>query len=158
MNKYLKILLVLGSAGMLIGGPVGLYIYFLPHRDVQAAKTEVQISASGLVEEFLNDGTAATEKYMAADGDSKIIEVSGIISGISKDFSGQTVILLKSETDKAGVSCTLLPEAEAHLAHIKAGSLVTIKGVIRGGASYDADLELYENVLLAEAAFIMNNH
>lgn len=158
MKKYLKIAVVLGLVGGIVGGSIGLYMFFMPHRDVQSAETDFQTSATALVNEFLTDATAASDKYISEDGDSKIVEVSGNIASISKDFNGQTVVLLKSETDKAGVSCTLLPEAESHLSHFQVGSSVILKGVVRGGASFDSDLDLYENVLLADANFITEKH
>jgi len=77
-----------------------------------------------------------------------------LVAEISKDYNDQFVILLKGESDKAGVSCTFSKENEAGTTNIKAGQTITVKGVIRSGASYDEDLELYENVNLDKSKII----
>ena len=38
--------------------------------------------------------------------------------------------------------------------NIKIGDNIVIKGVIRSGASYDADLEMYENVIIEKSDII----
>ena len=46
------------------------------------------------------------------------------------------------------MSATFTNQTNAHTNTVKIGDEVTIKGVIRSGAAYDADLEMYENVLI----------
>src|SRR5690554_7571452 len=120
----------------------------MPHRDVQATKTDYILRASDLVNEYLSDPNAANIKYLDAEGESKIIEVEGTISDLSEDFNGNVVVLLKETQDPAGVSCTFYKESNAQAQTLKVGDLVKIKGVIRAGASYDEDLEMYEHVIL----------
>jgi len=55
---------------------------------------------------------------------------------------------------KAGVNCTLLSNEKNAGSAYKVGDKVTIKGVIRAGARYDEDLEMYESVILEKAAII----
>ena len=64
------------------------------------------------------------------------------------------MILLKNADDKAGVSCTFTKETEASVAGVTVGQKIKVKGVIRSGASYDEDLELYENVILEKCDLI----
>src|SRR5574343_554567 len=145
-RKTFKIILIsLLGIGLIVGIYVA-YLWNMPHRDVQNTKSDYSVTSSKLVNEYLSDAKKADKKYLDEEGDSKIFEVSGTASEITEDFDGQTVVLLKSPSDKAGVSCTFTKETKKEAITIKVGSDVTIKGVIRAGATYDADLEMYENV------------
>lgn len=150
-KKTLKIIGLVILAGIVIGGSIGLYMFNMPHRDVQSAQVDYSLSSSEIVLEYLTDKTSANEKYLAADGESKILEISGMVSKISEDYNGQKVILLKTPEDKAGVSASFTSETSQSTEGIKIGQTITVKGVIRSGASYDDDLELYENVILEKS-------
>ena len=145
---------IIGISGLIIGVGTALYLFNMPHRDVQSANADYSLSGSEIVNEYLADLDAANEKYLAADGDSKILEITGEIFRISEDFNGQKVVLLKNQEDKAGVSATFTAETGKNLDGIKPGQVVTIKGVIRSGASYDEDLEMYENVIMEKSDII----
>jgi N-acetylneuraminic acid mutarotase len=147
-KKVLKIIAILGVAGLLIGGGIGLYMFNKPHRDVQSANADYTLTASEIVSEYLTDKDAANKKYLAADGDSKILEIAGVVSKISEDFSGQKVVLLKDGQVKAGVRATFTSETNSSLDDVQVDQKITIKGVIRSGASYDEDLEMYEHVII----------
>jgi hypothetical protein len=153
-KKILKWGVLIVTSGLLIGSIVILYLFNQPHRDVQAIKADYKMEAKQLVDEYLVDAQASNDKYLDEEGESKIIEVSGIISEISTDMNSQKVILLKNEGDKAGVSCTLLSTINTEI--LKVGNRVTAKGVIRSGAGYDGDLELYENVIIEKCDLINN--
>ena len=120
----------------------------MPHRDVQAAAVDYKIESKFLVQEYLQDVKAANNKYLQEEGDSKILVVSGTIHSTSTDMNNQKVILLKEKGEMAGVSCTFMHSTNANALKLKIGERVTIKGVIRSGAGYDEDLELYEDVIL----------
>lgn len=153
-KKILKIAVILLIAGLLIGGGTVLYMFNMPHRNVQSASTDFSLTASQLVAEYLENPTKANEKYLADDGDSKILEVTGTVKKISTDFNGQKVVLLQEETDKAGVSCSFTLETNQNASGIRIGQKITIKGVIRSGASYDEDLEMYENVIVEKCDLV----
>jgi hypothetical protein len=80
-----------------------------------------------------------------------VLEITGTVNKISENFDGQKVVLLKADSDKAGVSATFTPETNANAEKLQVGQSVIIKGVIRSGAAYDSDLELYENVILEKS-------
>ena len=153
-RKLIKSVALIAIAGLIIGGGTILYMFNMPHRDVNSTEADYSITASQLVIEYLDDNVAANEKYLAEDGESKILEVTGIVAKISEDYSGQSVILLKNNEDKAGVNCTFSIENKTHVDNIEIGQSVKIKGVIRSGATYDEDLELYENVILDKSSLI----
>jgi hypothetical protein len=147
-KKILKIAATLIIAGVVIGGGIGLYMFNIPQRNVQAAKADFTLTCSQIVSEYLAGKDDANRKYLSGDGNSKILIITGTVNKISEDFNGQKVVLLKETGDKAGVSASFTEETSRNANDLQSGSTVTIKGVIRSGASYDSDLELYENVIL----------
>lgn len=153
-KKIIKIAAIVIIAGIVIGGGVGLYLFNMPKRNIQNAKTDFSVTSSALVAEYLTDQKAANQKYLTADGESKILEVAGTVSKISENFNGQKVVLLKNQSDKAGVSATFTDETAAQVSAIQLGQNIRVKGVIRSGAVYDQDLELYENVILEKSAIV----
>lgn len=153
-KRIIKIVLIITVAGILIGGGIGFYLYNMPHRDVQSAKSEYSLTSTQIVLEYLADMEASNRKYLSADGESKILEITGTVNKISKDFNGQKVVLLKEAGDPAGVSASFSSENDNTLTGVEIGQTITIKGVIRLGASYDEDLELYENVILEKSSIV----
>lgn len=154
-KKILKVIAILGVSGLLVGGGIGLYMFNKPHRDVQSADADYTLSTSEIVSEYLTDKDAANNKYLAADGDSKILEITGVVSKISEDFNGQKVVLLAGTEAKAGVSATFTSETNSSLSNVQVDQTITIKGVIRSGASYDEDLEMYEHVLIEKSDIVL---
>jgi tRNA_anti-like len=150
MNKK-KIIRLIGGI-ILIGGLVAVGIIYLlfnkPHRDVQATKTDYSLTSAQLVNEYLAAPDQANEKYLDDEGESKILEVTGKVYSISTDMNDQTVVLLKNDGDKAGVSCTFTISTNASAKNLRRGQTTTIKGVIRSGAGFDKDLDFYEDVIL----------
>lgn len=153
MTTKKKILIIL-TVGILIAVAVALYMFNKPARDVQATKTDFSYQASEIVSEYLTDAKKANDKYLDEEGNSKVLEITGTVAEISEDFNNQKVILLKAVSDKAGVSATFTKETNSHTTNIKIGDVVTIKGVIRSGASYDKDLEMYENVTIDKSDIV----
>lgn len=146
-KKILKWGLIVLATVIVVGGGIFLYMFFQPHRDVQATQSDYQLNAKQIVDEYLADYNAANDKYLQEEGDSKIIEITGIVAEISIDFKKQKVVLLKRLGENAGVSCTFTSETNQNAEKLKVGDKVTVKGVIRSGAGYDEDMELYEDVI-----------
>jgi len=153
-KKVFKNLAILGAAALLIGGGFVLYLFNMPHRDVQATKTDFKLESSELVAEYLNSADQANLKYLDEEGESKVLAVTGTVSTIADDMNNQKVVLLKNAGDKAGVSCTFTASTNIHAAQLAPGQTVTIKGVIRSGANYDEDLGLYEDVIMEKCDII----
>jgi len=149
-----KIIVSIALVGVLLGVGVFSYMWFMPHRDVQSSPIDIEITSDKLVQEYLDNAEKANEKYLQDEGDSKILAVTGVITNIEEDMNQQKVVYLKSGTD-AKVSCTFTKETNANTNDLKEGDEVRIKGVIRAGASYDEDLEMYEDVIM-EKCDILN--
>ncbi|HSH19682.1 MAG TPA: hypothetical protein VLA03_04480 [Draconibacterium sp.] len=148
--------LIIAVAGIIIAGLVGLYMFNMPHRNVQSAKSDYSLTASAVVAEYLADKDVANQKYLADNGESKILEITGEVNKITENFSGQKVVLLKGAGDKAGVSATFTAETSARAEKLQIGQSATVKGVISTGAAFDSDLEMYENVILEKSDLVIN--
>jgi hypothetical protein len=153
-KTIIRTVAVVAITGLLAGGGIGLYMFNMPHRDVQSAKTDYSLTTTQIVLEYLSDKSAANTKYLASDGNSKILEITGVVKKITEDFDGRKIVLLKGKDDKAGVSASFTRETNKNLADIEPGHIITVKGVIRSGADYDEDLGLYENVILEKSDVI----
>ncbi|MEP0367887.1 MAG: hypothetical protein ABJN36_18725 [Cyclobacteriaceae bacterium] len=154
-KKTLKLALITLVSVLVLGGGIGLYLFNLPHRDIQSTNTDFKLTASQVVAEYLINGESANEKYLDEEGESRILEVSGSVASVTEDYNGQKVVLLQSADDKAGVSCTFTTESNIQLMGINPGQKISVKGVIRSGATYDEDLEMYENVIMEKCALVL---
>lgn len=150
-KKIIKRSFIIIGLGVVIGGGMILYILFAPHRDVQSSPVDFNLSATELVDESLKDVTAANNKYLADDGDSKIMAITGKVASIDSDMGENKVIYLKADDAEAGVKCTFMKTTNEHVANVKVGDIVTIKGVYKIGATYDEDFEEYEDVIVEES-------
>ncbi len=150
-NKTTKRILLALLLMAAIGAGIALFIFKQPHRDVQSTKTDYSLNASDIVNEYLADANLANEKYLDDEGESKVLEVVGTVKSTEEDYEGKTVVILQKANDKAGVACTLIQTPSAE---IKPGSELNIKGVIRSGAAYDEDLEMFEPVIMEECEIL----
>ncbi|WP_416864221.1 MAG: OB-fold protein [Imperialibacter sp.] len=153
-NKLIKRGIIVVAIGLAAGVLYAVYLFNMPHRDVQASNADFELEAGELVSEYLANPEAANEKYLQEEGESKILIISGTIASIDTDMNNLHVVLLKKPTDKAGVSCTFMTSTDEKAAQLKVGQTISIKGVIRAGAGYDADLGLYENVILEKSDIV----
>lgn len=145
-KKIILIIVILGA----LAAVYPLYLFFMPHRDVQKTEAFASLSSKELIDEYLKDNNTANEKYLASDGNSKVLTIKGTIASISVDQNNQTVFLLKNEGENAGVNCTFLPDAIERIKDFKVGDKIKVKGFITMGASYDEDLEMYEDVIMQD--------
>lgn len=153
-KKIIKTGLWLVFGGVITALLVGLYMFNMPHRDVISSKADFSFQANEIVNEYLMDANKANQKYLDAEGESKILSITGNVSKIEDDLEGNTVVLLKNNNDKAGVSCTFTNETNSKAKTLNLGEKITIKGVIRSGASFDKDLDMYENVVVEKCDLV----
>ncbi len=153
-KKLIKTGLILGFAVLITGLGTVAYLFYMPHRNIQSSRTDFEITVASFVSEYLSDPAAADEKYLDEGGESKILEVTGIVSKVSEDFNGQIVLLLKEPDGKAGVSCTILNSAKTTASNIQKGVTIKVKGVIRSGAFFDKDLDMYENAIMEKCDIV----
>ena len=147
-KKVVKWGLAIMIGGVIVGGAAIFYMFNMPHRDVQNTPVDFQVEAGHLVKEYLVNAQSANDRYLQEEGESKIIAVTGFVASIDEDLKQQKVVLLRAAGEPAGVSCTFMANTNINAEKLKEGDKVTIKGVIRSGAGYDEDLELYEDVII----------
>lgn len=143
---------------MVIAAGYSYYQYNKPHIDIQAMPADIEISSDKLVSEFLENNEEATKKYLPQNASGKILVVSGTIASIDENMNGQQVILLKEKDKETGVSCTFVNIPNDHINFLEIGESIAVKGIIRSGADYDEDLDLYEDVILEKCnLYLMEN-
>ena len=135
---------------IVIGGSYAAYLWFMPHRDVQAAPVDYNITTTELLKDYLESPEKANNKYLQEEGDSKILAVTGTVAEITEDMEGNKVVLLREQGDDLGVMCYFLKETSKNTSSLTIGKKTTIKGVIRSGAEYDEDLDLYEDAVMQD--------
>lgn len=139
------LVLVLGFIGRL---------WFQPHRDVRSADADEQLTVAELTREFINDPSSANARYLRTDGNSNILVVSGPVYNIRTNNLGEAVVLIKADTAKMGVIATFLKDYSKEVLQLKKGALVSVKGAITSGNSYDADLNLYDHATLNQCVLL----
>lgn len=153
-NKIIRYAAIIFALGFAVAISIVLYMFNMPHRNVQAERVDYQLTATEIVNEYLNNYNISNEKYLDEEGESKILKITGEVVSISEDFNNQKVVLLKASNSEAGVSCTFTEATNTSVSKVKVGQTIAIKGVIRSGASYDKDLEMYENVILEKCDIV----
>ena len=153
-KKTMKRIGLVALAGIIIAGSIGAYMWFKPHRNVQETKAYAELKVQDLVNEFTADAAKANAKYLASDGNSKVLIVEGRVSKISTNQNGEQVIVLKDEGAKVGVSATFTQKTSPNVESVKAGDIIKVKGAITTGNSYDADLDLYEHAILVQCDIV----
>ena len=156
-KKILKWGLKVSVIGIVTGGLIILYLFNMPHRDVINTSADFNTTSTELVNEYLNNYQSANNKYLEEEGDSKIIAVTGNVYKKEKDLKNQWVVLLKESENTAGVSFTFTQETNKQAESLKIGTITTLKGVIRSGANYDEDLELFEDVVIEKSSLLNIN-
>jgi len=152
MNK-LKYPAIVAFCITILAAGIGLNMYFEPHRDVKTAPVFDEFDVDDFTTEFLNDPKVAQEKYLADDGDSKIVEISGTISSIDTNLKGEIVIELRGEKKEAGARFTLMDDQKEAAAKLKIGDKTKITGVVSAGAEFDKDFNFYLDAILEQSYF-----
>jgi hypothetical protein len=148
MKKKTKIILISIFALVLVAFGIMFYLWNMPHINVQAQKADFSVSTTSIVNEYLKNEKAANDKYLSDEGDSKIFIIKGTVKSKDTDMNNQVTVILQEANDKAGVKCVFTAVTNKNADALRIGQQTAIKGIIRSGAKYDDDLELYENVLL----------
>jgi hypothetical protein len=109
------------------------YFWEKPRRDVKN-EAAVEIAAADLFKAFSENEQKANGLYL-----DKVIEVTGKVTEVKNNQSGQQVVVLETTDPIFGVSCTLKTVDPS----LQAGAPVTLKGFCSG---YLSDVVLRECV------------
>jgi hypothetical protein len=120
-----KALLWVLLVGVIVAAVAGWLMWNKPHESVDD-KEGVSITANALTTAFVNNEQAANTSYL-----NKVLEVSGVISELSNNQDGRTVILLQSDDPLSGVQCTMKDDKVV----FNTGQQIAIKGFCNGYTS-----------------------
>jgi len=153
-NPLLRKAILAVLTGIIITVSIAAYLFFKPHRNVQATETFAEFSVKELTDEFTANEASANAKYLANDGNSKVLIIKGRVNKISVNQNGEKVIELKDSSAKVGVSASFPKSASPVLDQVQKGYIVKIKGAITAGNAYDSSLDLYNNSILIQCKLI----
>ena len=133
-KKWLFVLAVLAVGGM----TWGYFLYNKPHQNIASADA-IGVTAPQLYAAFTQDSVQANAKFAQ-----RVVEVSGVVTNVSRNLDQQSVVLLESGQDGASVNCTLDGADET----IKVGQSVSIKALCSGIGQGDAEMGIPADVYL----------
>jgi hypothetical protein len=110
----------------LAGAGYGWYAYQKAPPDIREQEAGIVITAIDLLKAFQQDETASNAKYV-----DKVLIVTGTVTGIQTDSSGQATVSLQTNDLLAAVTCSFYQD-DGDAKKIKAGSPARIKGVCTG--------------------------
>ena len=114
---------------VLVGGGIGLKMFFKPHADINKLEANFKVDAAKLLDEFQKDEASATTKYSE-----KVLEISGKLAAKSNLANGTNLLILEDEMQ--GISCQLdsvwAAANQSTIQSLESGKLVTVKGVCKG--------------------------
>ena len=126
MKSWKKILIGL-SVIALAAAAYGLYLYAKKPADVRTLTAKYNLTAVTLLEDFNKDETAANKKYV-----DKVITVSGKVSEVKIEPTGQATVILDSGDPMAAITCSFYDDEARSLKKIKKGDEIVVKGKCTG--------------------------
>ncbi len=152
MNRYRYIIISIFSC-MLLGAGIAYNVWNMPHLDVQAAHVFEQLNVSDFIRFALKDKKAFNQKYLESNGESKVIIISGKLQSVDYTKKGNPVLYLSDDHQPVLIQCILLNHEQVDTAALT-GKYLKIKGIVRSGAEYDEDLDMYEDAILEKCRII----
>lgn len=120
-KKIITALIILALAA----GSYGWYQYQKAPPDIRK-ESGVEITAVELLKEFQQNETAANAKYV-----DKVLVVTGTVTGMQTDSSGQATVFLQTNDLLSAVTCSFYKDDEG-VKKLNTGSAARIKGVCTG--------------------------
>lgn len=133
-KSWIRRILWMGAAGLLIGGAIAWYLFTLKFDDTRSVKADFTVEALSFIREFEKDNAAANQKYSE-----KIIAVNGKVSAIEKADTTYNVKMINDSTGSY-ISFGFQANDANKVKDLKAGDAVTIKGSCSAGV-YSSILE-----------------
>lgn len=138
MKRKLRKYAVLIFAAIIAVAVIIVYrIWNKPHIDVRDADAVKTTSVK--LYDILSKNRNGSATYL-----NKVVEVSGVIAGVSKNEQNQQIILLKTNVSGGSVNCTMDEEIKS----INPGDTIVLKGICSGYISSDMDMGLPGDVFI----------
>jgi len=127
MKKYLRIILIIVAAGIIIGGLALLYVFRHSKTGGITAKPDFELTVTNLFNNYSKDEIASNKKFLG-----KILQVDGLVDAISNDSTGITVTFFCDSLGMNGVICALGDDQTKKVKDFKKGSKIALKGQCDG--------------------------
>ena len=137
MKKWMKVLLLAVSIGLIAGLLLLYWIFNKPHRDV-AKEMGIALSAQQLYDSFRTNEASANSQYL-----DKAIELTGTVADVSTNQEGQKVVNFSTNDPLVMINCTFKTDP----GNLKVGDSITFKGICTGYIP-DANVVINEGVLI----------
>jgi hypothetical protein len=121
-KKILTAVIILALAG----AGYGWFQYQKAPPDIRTEKAGIEITAVDLLKAFQQDEAAGNAKYV-----DKVLVVTGTVTDVQTDSSGQATVYLQTTDALAAVTCSFY-QGDEGVKKIKTGSPARIKGVCTG--------------------------
>lgn len=138
MKTWLKILLGLSFAGIVIVVLFIFYIFHKPHPDFENLKADYTLQAEKLYKSYMANQSTANQLYLG-----KMIEIDGRLSRIEIADSLVIAVFVFGQGDfgDTGIRCTMLPKFNEEANKLKPDGTVRIKGYCTGFSGSDVIME-----------------
>lgn len=127
MKRGIRNLFLFALGVGIIGVAIGLYLYTKKAPDLLKVKADFTLSVSELTNEFSQDETSASARYI-----DKIVEVTGPVASIEATSDSTMNVTLTEEGELSGVICTFHNTSNPAWDKIKEGETITVRGVCSG--------------------------
>jgi hypothetical protein len=152
MNRSTKKLFItLGLSALLLVSAFGYYLYNMPHRLVSEIAADEKIQATVLIKKFLDNPNSAKEHYFKEDGNSLILELTGLLLRTEMDFNNKPIFILGDTSLPAQIYAYM---DDTSLVAPAPGSTIVVKGAISAGAEFDELLNTYTPIQLNNTVFL----
>jgi len=134
----LRVIVAIVIIALASGIYVWKYLYNKPHPDYLTIPADVSVDANTLFNAFVADQALAESTY-----NGKVVEITGVPSGIEQSDSLQFVVFVFRQGDfgDEGIRCALHPRAVKHDFHLTPDKPVTLKGYLTGFNGSDVIFE-----------------
>lgn len=137
-QKTKRLIIVSVLSLLVVSISAGIYLYNKGPLNVKNVQG-IPVNADELYSLFTNDSILAGKRYT-----SRVLLVSGLVSGVSVNASQQKIVLIKTGIDGAYINCTLDEPA----IDIAANQQIRIKGVCSGMGESDMGLGIPGDIYL----------
>ena len=125
-----RFLILTGIILLIVAAGVTTYrIYNKPHRNIEKEKSDFQLGADVLLNEFSSDEAKSNSKYL-----NKVIEVNGKVISVDIDQPGNYQIILLDELEglSAHFDDAYVDEHREHFNKLSPGQEIKLKGTCDG--------------------------
>ncbi len=138
MKKYKKILGIALVAFIMVVAYVWFFVYNKPHRNIEKAKADYELSAEVAYHTFHSGDPVQAKEYQG-----KVIQLTGQASHIESGDSLMVLVFVFEEGmfGDEGIRCSFLPKYNQQLASLDLSKEIIVKGYCAGYNETDVIME-----------------